>query len=80
MAMYLATPQIQTYTIQLIGQWKSDVFLQYIQKQVKQFSAHVLKVMVMNEKNSHIPDFAVTSPTQIRMVDSPQHKYKSIMI
>jgi hypothetical protein len=26
MAMYLATPQIQTYTtIQLIGHWKSDV-------------------------------------------------------
>ena len=77
MAMYLATPQIQTYTIQLIGRWKSDAFLQYIRKQVKQFSAHISEAMVMNENFSHIPDFAVASPTKIRMVDSPKHKCKS---
>jgi hypothetical protein len=32
MAMYLATPQIQTYIIQLIGRWLSDTFLKYIWK------------------------------------------------
>ena len=41
MAMYLAQPQITTYTIQLIGRWRSDAFLKYIRKQVKQFSSHI---------------------------------------
>ena len=47
--MYLARPQITTYTIQLIGRWRSDAFLQYIRKQVKQFSACISEAMVVNE-------------------------------
>ena len=75
MAMYLASPQIPTYTIQLIGRWKSDAFLQYIRRQVKEFSAHISEAMVLNENFSHIPDFATVSPTKIRMVGSPRNKH-----
>jgi hypothetical protein len=35
MEMYLTG--VPVYTIMLIGKWSSDAFLQYIQKQVKQF-------------------------------------------
>ena len=75
MAMYLARPQIQTYTIQLIGRWKSDAFLQYIRKQVKQFSACISEAMVMNENFSHIPEYATVSPSKIRMARSPKYKH-----
>jgi hypothetical protein len=76
MAMYLASPQIQTYTIQLIGRWKSDAFLQYIRRQVKQFSSHISEAMISNENFSHIPEFASSSPTKIRMVGSPKNWHK----
>ena len=72
MAMYLAQPQIPTYTIQLIGRWRSDAFLKYIRKQVKQFSAHISNSMVANESFSHIPEYSKTSPTKIRMAGSPK--------
>ena len=74
MAMYLATPQIPTYTIQLIGRWRSDAFLKYIRKQVKQFSACISEAMVTNEDFSHIPEYAMVSPSKIRMVRSPKCK------
>ena len=72
MAMYLAHPQIPTYTIQLIGRWRSDAFLKYIRKQVKQFTAHISNSMVENEGFSHIPEYSKTSPTKIRMAGSPK--------
>jgi hypothetical protein len=45
MAMYLAS--VPVYTIMLIGRWSSDAFLCYIRKQVKLFSKHVAKQMLM---------------------------------
>ena len=76
MAMYLARPQITTYTIQLIGRWRSDAFLQYIRKQVKQFSACISEAMVVNENFSHIPEYTcIVSPSKVRMVKDPKHKH-----
>jgi hypothetical protein len=74
MAMYLATPQIQTYTIQLIGRWLSDAFLKYIRKQVKQFSAHVSDSMISNKNFSHVPEYSSSPKTKSRMVESPKAK------
>jgi hypothetical protein len=74
MAMYLAEPQIPTYTIQLLGRWRSDAFLKYIRKQVKQFSACISEAMVINEDFSHVPEYAIISPSKIRMVKSPEYK------
>jgi hypothetical protein len=74
MAMYLATPQIQTYTIQLIGRWLSDAFLKYIRKQVKQFSAHISDSMISNENFSHVPEYSSSPKTKSRMVESPKAK------
>ena len=74
MAMYLAVPQIPTYTIQLIGRWRSDAFLKYIRKQVKQFSACISESMVTNENFSHIPEYAIVSPSKVRMGSSPKYK------
>ncbi len=70
MAMYLA--RIQVYTIQLIGRWKSDAFLFYIRKQVTQFSEDISNRMIEQENFSHIPDYALTSPSKIRMAVSPE--------
>ena len=72
MAMYLAQPQITTYTIQLIGRWKSDAFLRYIRKQVKQFSSHISCAMLGDEDFSHIPEYSKSSPTKVRMAVSPK--------
>ena len=42
--MYIAP--IQIFTIKLIGCWKSDAFLDYMRKQVQQFSKNILDRMV----------------------------------
>ena len=39
MHMYLA--QVTTFSIMMIGRWSSDAFLQYIRKQVEQFSHNI---------------------------------------
>ena len=54
MAMYL--DDISPLTIKMIGRWKSDSFLNYIRKQVEQFSLNVTSRMLKNENFTHIPD------------------------
>jgi hypothetical protein len=53
MAMYLAG--VPVYTIMLLGRWSSDAFLQYIEKQVKEFSKGISKKMLTNDKFFTIP-------------------------
>lgn len=47
MAMYLK--QVPAFTIMLQGRWRSDAFLWYIRKQVKDFSQSVSAAMISNE-------------------------------
>ena len=54
MAMYLG--ECAVYTIMLIGRWSSDAFLQYIRKQVMEFSQNVAKKMLTYQNFCHIPD------------------------
>jgi hypothetical protein len=56
MEMYLAS--VPVYTIMLIGRWSSDAFLQYICKQVEQFSKDVSKQMIKFHSFRTIPDIA----------------------
>jgi hypothetical protein len=44
MAMYLKN--IAVFAIVLQGRWRSDAFLPYIRKQVKEFSKYVSKAMI----------------------------------
>ena len=69
MAMYIA--RIQVFTIKLIRRWKSDAFLNYIRKQVQQFSENISDRMVEQENFTHIPEYAISSPTKLRMALSP---------
>ena len=55
MAMYLG--ECPVYTIMLIGRWSSDTFLQYIRKQVMEFSHNVSKRMLKFQNYCHIPNF-----------------------
>ena len=59
MAMYL--DKVPVYTIMLIGRWSSDAFLQYIRKQVEQFSHNVSRQMIKNQHFTHIPHNRSTS-------------------
>ncbi len=54
MAMYI--PECVVYTIMLIGRWSSDAFLQYIRKQVMEFSQNAAKKMLTYQNFCHIPD------------------------
>jgi hypothetical protein len=54
MGMYLN--DIPVYTIMLLGRWSSDAFLQYIRKQVTEFSNNVSRKMIKNPKYHHLPD------------------------
>jgi hypothetical protein len=54
MAMYLG--ECAVYTTMLIGRWSSDAFLQYIHKQVMEFSQNVAKKMLTYQNFCHIPD------------------------
>jgi hypothetical protein len=54
MAMYLE--ECAVYTIMLIGRWSSNAFLQYIHKQVMEFSQNVANKMLTYQNFCHIPD------------------------
>ncbi len=54
MDIYLG--ECAVYTIMLIGRWLSDAFLQYIHKQVMEFSQNVAKKMLMYQNFHHILD------------------------
>jgi hypothetical protein len=55
MAMYLG--KCSVYTIMLIGRWSSDAFLQYICKQVMEFSNNVSRKMLNYQNCRHVPNF-----------------------
>ena len=44
-AMLLYLAQVRTSTIMLLGRWKSDAFLLYLRRQVKEFTAGVSDIM-----------------------------------
>ncbi len=54
MAMYLG--ECAVYTIMLIGRWSSNAFLQYIRKQVMEFSQNIAKKMLSYQNFCHIPN------------------------
>ena len=54
MAMYLG--ECQVYTIMMIGQCSSDVFLRYIRKQVEKFSHNVSRRIIRFQFYRHISD------------------------
>ena len=54
-AMALCLAKVDTYIIKLQGRWKSDAFLKYIRKQVKQFSTDLSNKMIIKEHFNHVP-------------------------
>ena len=48
-AMALCLAGIEEYRIKIIGRWKSDGFMKYIRKQIKQFTEGVSARMIENE-------------------------------
>jgi hypothetical protein len=52
MAMFLAG--VPVCTIMLIGRWRSNAFLRYIQPQVSQFSNNVSRHMILNQMYFHL--------------------------
>ncbi len=71
MEMYLAG--VLVYTIMLISRWLSDAFLRYIRKQVKQFSWHVTKQMLMFRLFQMIPEIA---PSVVSIKDPRQRNHR----
>ena len=39
--MAIALAKIEVYSIKLIGRWKSDAFMRYIRKQIREFSSDI---------------------------------------
>ncbi len=63
-AMFLAG--VPVFTIMLLGRWSSDAFLQYIRKQLKEFSHGISSKMIQNEnffaiQNSSTDDSRVSN-------------------
>jgi hypothetical protein len=56
-AMLLYLANVRTSTIMLVGRWKSDAFLLYLRRQVKEFTAGVTNQMVTQ------PDMFFTIPS-----------------
>jgi hypothetical protein len=59
--------------VMLIGRWSSDAFLQYIQKQVMEFSHNVSKRMLKFQNYRHIPNFEHQIPTNDLRVRNDQN-------
>jgi hypothetical protein len=57
-AMLLYLANVRTSTIMLVGRWKSDAFLLYLRRQVKEFTAGVSQQMVTQ------PDMFFSIPTE----------------
>ncbi len=63
MAMFLGNCSI--CLIMMIGHWSSDAFLQYIQKQVKQFNHNISKRMTKHIFHRHIPTYTTPSVSHL---------------
>ncbi len=72
MAMYLAG--IVPFTIQIIGRWKSTSFLEYIRKQVQQFTENISDQMVREEHFTHIPSHQIPSSTFTRLGEKVENE------
>ena len=53
-AMAMCLIKESDFMIKLLGRWKSDSFLKYIRKQIKQLSQHISKRMLAVEHFNHI--------------------------
>jgi hypothetical protein len=60
MAIYLAG--VPVFTIMLLGRWSSDAFLQYIRKQVKEFSTGISQKMIIHEHFFTVPTCSIEVP------------------
>jgi hypothetical protein len=65
-AMLLYLANVRTSTIMLVGRWKSDAFLLYLRRQVKEFTSGVTDQMVSQ------PDMFFTIPSEPNN-DLPSH-------
>ena len=63
MALFLSG--VSTITIQRIGRWDSDSFMEYIREQVESFTLGVSSKMIDNEQFYHLNQV----PTQTDMED-----------
>jgi hypothetical protein len=68
MAMYLAGVQI--FSIMLIGRWSSLAFLNYIRKQVQEFSHGISSKMIKVQSFKHINNPTITNTTDSIVGDS----------
>jgi len=60
MAMYLA--HVPVFMIMLLGRWSSNAFLDYIRKQVKEFSNGISSKMIQHEHFFTIPSSSSEDP------------------
>ena len=72
MAMKLA--KVSSYTIMIVGRWKSTAFLAYIRKQVAEFSMDISSLMITHGNFFTTPDIPINTHPQ----DSPMDHTKRI--
>ena len=58
-AMALHSAELPEYVIKLIGRWKSDVFLVYIRRQIKELSCKAINKMIQVQ-----PFYTISAPTK----------------
>jgi hypothetical protein len=72
MAIYLG--ECPVFMIMLIGRWSSNAFLQYIRKQVMEFSQNVAKMMLACQNFRHITDIHTqVAPDDPRIRNHPEN-------
>ena len=67
MAMFLSGTSV--VVIQRVGQWSSEVFLEYIREQVETFTLHVSKNMIQFEEFFNLESENVSEPPQARIAE-----------
>jgi hypothetical protein len=72
MIMYLG--ECPVFMIMLIGRWSSNAFLQYIRKQMMEFSQNMAKMMLACQNFRHIPDIHTqVAPDDPRIRNHPEN-------
>lgn len=78
LAMQLYLQGVPPYIIMLIGRWRSDAFLAYIEKQCREFTRGISKIMLNLNTFYHLPSHRGTTTEETDRNETNDKKQKSI--
>lgn len=82
LAMQLYLQHVPPYTIMLIGRWRSDAFLAYIEKQCREFTKGMSQIMLSLKSFYQLPEIRKQEPPNLTQKEDkdkkkPKHNHRN---